>query len=65
MQTTDIISNFFITGYYTALHSNYKSMLKFYATDCVMSITVDNKVFVTCVLPNFRSLLRWLLERIE
>lgn len=65
MQTTDIISKFFISEYYTALHSNYKSMLKFYATDCVMSITVDNKVFATCVLPNFRSLLRWLLERIE
>lgn len=52
MQTTDIISKFFIREYYTTLRNDYKSMLRFYASDCFMSIAINGKVCgsVYCIL---------------
>lgn len=44
MQTTDIVSKFFIREYYTTLHNDYKSIYQFYAPDCFMSIAMTNKV---------------------
>lgn len=44
MQTTDIISKFFIREYYTKLHQDYKSMYVFYAPDCFMSIAMNKQV---------------------
>ena len=57
MQTTDIVSKFFIREYYTKLHQDYKNIYVFYAPDCFLSIAMNKQVrgnyagvlFVACV----------------
>lgn len=46
MQTTDIVSKFFISEYYTALRDDCKNMCRFYDSDCIVSITMDHNVRV-------------------
>lgn len=57
MQTTDIVSKFFIREYYTKLHQDYKDIYSLYAPDCFISIAMNKQVrgncfgvlFVACV----------------
>lgn len=56
MQTTDIVSKFFITEYYTALHNDCKNMSRFYDSDCIVSITMDHNVCTVEWCMSFRRL---------
>ena len=44
MQTTDIVSKYFISEYYTSLHKNTNEMHNFYDKDSVISFTIDQQV---------------------
>ena len=44
MQTTDIVSKYFSSEYYTSLHKNTNEMTHFYDKDSVISFTIDQQV---------------------